>query len=582
MVPPGVAGFAEYYRTDDNEQALELGQQIVAQLDLSDEEERREQKTELESSRDRIRQNKELLAATRRSRGLALALLNAPSLVDVLLKKPELLKLLDEPDADNVIQAMYNSSELFDTMLRHYPLYRIYLSNKHTRRESTSKVTALQFARNPYYVVLIEEDQALSLELQRAGSHLAMFAQLSASVTEVVLTHGSKALPYLGELLNALRPADLFYNYADREPVVAAAMSSWSLLRFLADDPDLVSVLADIPELAAALRRHRYELAEEEYQGIYRGIFRGGLYRQLKRYPQQVANVFVSPQVVRVAVKVPGVVGAMAAVAELPALLNDSEQVRELIVGQPGVIDALVKVEGLGRALRASPNLVAFLARRPEYITLIRNNPSLLAGIRKNRGILPAIVANPELGKALSLNQALVDWLTLTPKGLQRLRSGSGLVQMLSKVQAQLTVESWQSVLLDTDLLEFLDSHPDFALQFVSDPNIVGFYQQAPGTGPDRKRACPGRGVEGPGPGVAAPGVGGLDQRIRGAPRIAAGHRRRRSGAGASRPCRTVAAHACPARHCQPVDRAARAGTRVRLPGLPGAARPPPGFRQAV
>jgi len=169
----------------------------------------------------------------------------------------------------------------------------------------------------------------------------------------------------------------------------------------------------------------------------------------------------------------------MAAVAELPALLNDSEQVRELIVGQPGVIDALVKVEGLGRALRASPNLVAFLARRPEYITLIRNNPSLLRGIRKNRGILPAIVDNPELGKALSLNPALVDGLT--PKGLRQLQSWSRLVTMLSEVQAQLTVESWQSVLLDTDLLEFLDSHPDFALQFVSDPNIVGFYQQAPG-----------------------------------------------------------------------------------------------------
>ena len=476
-VPAGQARYAAYWHAADGEAGRLLQEftdsfKSVAAAAYVD-------------ARVRVRADVGLAAATRRSPGLSLALMKSPSLVKVLLEAPELLRLLDGADTDDtdaVIQTLYGWPEFFYVMRDHYPLYRLYVSDRDTRTDAV--LNAAEFILSPDWLPLMNDPQ-LRDELQAAaGISLRSFVQDSPAATRLVRTHGLAALAHLHRsgFVEALRtsataPWSGSYDSVTREPVVAAAASSLQLWGFLADRPGRVAVLAKIPELAEAFVRRRYELSKKEY----RSVFDGELGKRLGRHPGQVANVFASPEMVAVAVAVPDVVVAMARVDGFGGLLGRSAAVRDLVRKWPQLIDAVLRdsaglAEVLVPALRV-PGLVGRLAADPGQIALIVERPSLLAAIRRNRSVM-SVLTDPELAGVLSNTPALV--AALSSKGLGRLRMRRGLVGVLSRVTAGLTEQSWRGVLRDGALLELLESQPGLAELFLTDPAVSGVYQQDP------------------------------------------------------------------------------------------------------
>ncbi|MFI7604250.1 toxin glutamine deamidase domain-containing protein [Micromonospora sp. NPDC049366] len=420
--------------------------------------------------RRRARSDAQLLAAMRRSPGLALALMKSTELVDLLLDRPALRNLLDDPtQAGIVIAAMLQTPDLFTAMQDDYRFFDAYISSE-TLRQSTVETPSLaeELSVNPAFATLQELHPH---EVSSMGTIANVLARRSPALTNACIRD-------VGGALDALRQPDFAPALFNQdESVRAAIFSRPPLLRFLSRNPQMIPRLAALPELATVLQGHPYELTDDQYEDL----FEGPLWEQLAAYPEMVPSVFSSDETLRTAIAAPIVVWAMAEVPGVTDLLRENKGFRSLIQAQPQVADYLRQsATDLAPALRELPDLMAFMAQGPENSLLIHENPHLVPAFRANRGLVAEFATDGVLRAALVDNPGLAG--ALGSRGLRQLRGRPRLLRVLAESGSGTVVDAqaWRGLLRNLRMLHLLDAQADFAALFMTSPDLVALYHDDP------------------------------------------------------------------------------------------------------
>ncbi len=122
-VAPGEATQVDYVLRGDAKKAAKLLDEVAPKETHAD------LRRRLVDARKFLSQHPSILEPARKRPGLARAVLKAPALGDFLAESPELVALLDRPDAAVVIATMNVSPDVFTALKNHPPLYRNYVSD---------------------------------------------------------------------------------------------------------------------------------------------------------------------------------------------------------------------------------------------------------------------------------------------------------------------------------------------------------------------------------------------------------------------------------------------------------------------
>ncbi|BCB74704.1 hypothetical protein GCM10022251_77210 [Phytohabitans flavus] len=454
---------------------------------------------DLRRAREVVREDGDLTSLVEAKPGLAYGLLRAPDLADLFAADKRLQALFNGPDADLVSGTLNELPHVFRWMRDRPEMRADYVSFSQMRFNLSHADVAELARQNPVWFTLVQSFTRFVVKIQ-SDPVVEILVQGSRSISDALMRDGEAAadllLPPEGDAKVKFASeglARLLEFYATpgspnrNENVVKVVVGSLSAMRFFAANPRRIRQLAWQPGLAEVLAALPYGLESVGFEAV----FADDLLTSLRRYPEQVRNVFATLDVLRLAVAVPSVVPAMAEVDGLADALLESEGVRGLVREQPRVLEALKSSAGdeLLQAMRGWPGLVSFLSK-DEDLGLVLERPFLVPVLRRNRKILSLL--SDRAWRAVLSNRALAE--ALGSAELRQLLRRPALLEVLSRTTADPgsdrapgrhgpvvgswhTAESWRDVLRKPYLVALLDRSQDFATLFLTDAQVWGWYQ---------------------------------------------------------------------------------------------------------